>query len=76
MKKTLTHASIKKTNRTKFTWFSIGLLFIGMNSFSQQWLWAKAAGGQGVQEGWAMASDVSGNVYVTGTFNSRFISFG
>ena len=51
-------------------------LCFGTNSFSQSWLWAKGAGGKGVQEGWAMTSDASGNIYVTGTFNSRFISFG
>src|SRR5258706_6575866 len=45
-----------------------------VNGFSQNWLWARAA--TGVAEGLSVATDASGNVFVTGYFVSDSITFG
>jgi len=39
-------------------------------------LWAKSAGGANNDEGLGVATDATGNVYITGNFNSTTISFG
>jgi len=39
-------------------------------------LWAKSAGGNRIDIGWSIATDATGNAYVTGRFNSDFITFG
>jgi hypothetical protein len=38
-------------------------------------VWAKSAGGTGIDEGYSVAVDVSGNAYVTGSFSSSAITF-
>jgi gliding motility-associated-like protein len=39
-------------------------------------VWAKSAGGTGADGGQSVGTDVKGNVYITGTFNSPSIKFG
>jgi hypothetical protein len=43
---------------------------------SPQWQWAKSAGGTSVEQANAVATDINGNVYVAGLFNSDSITFG
>ncbi len=52
------------------------ILFLCFNTlaFSQNWLWAKSASGPA--EGSAMATDASGNVFVSGNFIGNNIIFG
>ena len=53
-------------------------LVISANTFAQapNCLWAKAAGGTYYDYGYSVATDASGNVYVTGSFSSPIITFG
>ncbi len=51
-------------------------IFIVKYDASGNVLWAKSAGGTGGDIAWSIAADGSGNVYVTGTFNSPSITFG
>jgi hypothetical protein len=51
-------------------------IFIVKYDASSNVLWAKSAGGTGGDIAWSIAADGSGNVYVTGTFNSPSITFG
>ena len=44
--------------------------------FAQNWLWTKAAVGSNVDEGKAVSTDPSGNIYVTGLFYGPSITFG
>ena len=39
-------------------------------------LWAKNFGAAGYEESWGIATDLSGNVYITGIFTSASITFG
>ena len=45
------------------------------NSFGNV-LWARSAGGSGGDDAYGIATDVNGNVYVTGKFSSPSITFG
>jgi hypothetical protein len=53
-------------------------LFIPSLIFAQSpdWLWANGAGETGYDYGRSVAADDSGNVYVTGNFNSASLPFG
>ncbi len=53
-------------------------LFFNFQTFSQNWLWAKSsiAGGTGTVITSSVCSDLGGNVFVTGRFNSPTITFG
>src|SRR5258706_6815557 len=55
----------------------LSFIFSG-HTFAQNpnWLWAKAAAGSGNQEGLNVATDVSGNVFVSGFFNYPSMIFG
>jgi len=61
--------------KIKLLIFSL-VLFVTANAQSQSFLWAKAAGGTNNDEGNSIATDVNGNVYVTGRFQSPSITFG
>ncbi len=52
--------------------------FLSNTEYAQtpSWLWAKSAGGTNSEGGDCVAVDASGNVYVTGYFNSPTITFG
>ena len=57
--------------------FLVLLLFCNLLiAQSPNWLWAKSANGNKFDNGWAVSSDLSGNVYVTGSFTSPTINFG
>jgi hypothetical protein len=51
-------------------------IFIVKYDASGNVLWAKSAGGTGSVLGYSIATDASGNVYVTGSYGSPFITFG
>ena len=61
----------------KITLFTTALL-LSLNSFAQatDWLWAKSAGGTVNDIGYGVATDLNGNVYITGFFQSPTITFG
>lgn len=54
------------------------LCMVPLYSFAQSspWLWAKRAGGTDLDCGYSAISDVNGNTYATGIFQSPTISFG
>jgi gliding motility-associated-like protein len=68
------------SQQTKFLKVSLFIgIFLCLNtaSYSQNWLWAKSAGGtDGHSEGWAVSADVNGNVFICGYFYSSTITFG
>jgi len=51
-------------------------IFIVKYDASGNVLWAKSAGGTGYDEGYAVSTDTSGNVFLTGNFGSPNINFG
>ena len=63
---------MKKT----FTTIILILLYISTNAQAPTWAWAKGASGTGDDEGISTTTDVYGNVYLTGTYNSPSITFG
>jgi hypothetical protein len=56
--------------------FIIFCCFIFSSAKSQNWQWAKGAIGSGAQEGWDVATDDSGNVYLAGFLQSPSNIFG
>lgn len=55
-----------------FIFLFITVLF----SKAQTWSWVKSGDGLGGNEGYAVATDASGNVFLTGCFTSTTITFG
>jgi hypothetical protein len=51
-------------------------IFIAKYDAAGTVLWAKRAGGTNTDEGWGIATDASGNVYVSGYFKSTTITSG
>jgi len=51
-------------------------VFLNVNAQAPSWVWANGAGGTGSEFGRSTCTDGSGNVYVTGNFNSPNITFG
>lgn len=57
---------------------TIAMIVFSMNAFGQapDWAWAKSAGGSSQDEGKAIKTDLSGNVFVIGNFQSPSINYG
>ena len=56
--------------------FFVLVILSGVEAYAQTWLWAKSAVGTIWDEGNSVSTDASGNVYVTGYFQSATITFG
>ncbi|HEX7413447.1 MAG TPA: T9SS type A sorting domain-containing protein [Bacteroidia bacterium] len=54
----------------------IVIVSIGNQSKAQTWQWAKSGNGTSLDEGNAVATDKSGNVFITGYFQSPTLTFG
>jgi hypothetical protein len=71
---------MKKVSRTFFIALKVICLlqvtFGATNCFSQNFLWAKSAGGTYYNDGKSVSTDANGNVFVTGYFVSPTITFG
>ncbi|MBI4930778.1 MAG: SBBP repeat-containing protein [Bacteroidetes bacterium] len=50
--------------------FFFALFFLSIFSFSQEWEWTKVAGGPAVDKITGIATDLTGNIFVTGYFDS------
>jgi hypothetical protein len=72
---TITFGTITLT-RANQTSDSTSDIFIVKYDTSGNVLWAKSAGGYGYDEGYAVCTNASGNVFITGRFTSPTISFG
>ncbi len=70
---TITFGTITLTNATSSNFPD---MFIAKYDASGTVLWAERAGGTDVDYGYSVATDTSGNVYITGGFNSATITFG
>jgi hypothetical protein len=66
-----------KIIKMKIKFLMIALVFAGFaNAQVPNYLWAKGAGGNGMDNGNSVATDASGNIIVTGYFTSASITFG
>ena len=69
---------MKKHLQTLVLLWLMSFTVIYKNVYAQapSWAWAKSAGGTFIDYGWGCATDINGNVYITGYFNSSTITFG
>jgi hypothetical protein len=68
---------MKKINKIKFyTAYLFILISICAKAQAPDWLWAKSAGGNSDDKAFSIASDNTGNLYITGRFTSPSITFG
>src|SRR4030095_7856591 len=60
------------------TIITLSLTIANMQLFAQSfdWAWAKSAGGTSSESGKSVSTDLFGNVYLTGRFNSDSVTFG
>jgi len=65
-----------ETYKKIITAIIISLIHISVNAQGPNWLWAKSAGGIGGDRVSKTTTDASGNVYVTGFYDSPSITFG
>lgn len=68
---TITFGSITLTNTNSYN-----DIFIAKYDASGNVIWAKSAGGDSSDYSFGIASDINGNVLITGSFNSPIIVFG
>jgi hypothetical protein len=54
----------------------LAIFCLSLNAQIPDWQWVESAGGTGSDSGIAISTDINGNVYVTGYFNSPSITFG
>lgn len=59
-----------------YTTIISAFVFLNVNAQAPSWVWANGAGGTGGESGSSTCTDASGNIYVTGSFNSPTIAFG
>ena len=57
----------------KKVFFSFLFFFLTVLSFSQEWEWTKIAGGPSVDKLTGVATDLTGNVFITGYFDSTIV---
>src|ERR1051326_2586459 len=51
--------------------------FVSLDAQVPSWVWARRAGGYGTpDEGFEVKTDINGNIYVAGSFQSTSITFG
>jgi hypothetical protein len=64
--------------KTGFLLFTFLLFFTVQKSLGQtpNWNWARSASGNATDEGSTVATDASGNIYVSGYYSSDFITIG
>lgn len=62
--------------RTIYLLFAVLFFYLTGNAQSPDWLWAKSVGGNNWDNGYCITSDVLGNVYATGLFQSPTVTFG
>jgi hypothetical protein len=68
---------MKKINSTTLFLITFQLFCRCETGFAQSpgWLWAKAATGQGTEEGYSITADTNGSIYIAGFFNSPMMTF-
>jgi hypothetical protein len=62
--------------KVTFTIFIVALALINLKAQAPDWAWVKSEGNSGDNRSTSTASDLYGNVYITGYFREPVISFG
>ncbi len=62
--------------KVTFILIIFALIFINVNAQAPDWSWARGAGGTSLDNSNSIATDINGNIYITGNFSSPTITFG